>query len=281
MKNTPKHRRIHSIWDGMKKRCYYKKSVAYHNYGGRGIAICDEWLNDYYAFESWALNNGYADGLTIERIDNNGNYSPENCKWATRSEQCNNKRNNVLITYLGKTQTLTQWAIELGKLPSVLRDSYRRGVFPPKSHKRHMHRNELIEYQGKALTIKQWAVELGMSYAGLYSRIMKGTFPPTEENYQIERVRGRGRLITYQGKSLTVKQWAKELGINDNTMWYRCHVGIFPPNQERVVKPKGKLITYQDKTMNIKQWAEELGISRDAMTYRINKGEFPPKEKID
>lgn len=100
--------RLFSIWTAMKKRCYYKNSVGYKNYGGRGIKVCNEWKRDYLKFKEWALNNGYDDNLTLDRIDNNKNYSPENCKWSTRTEQNRNKRNNKLINYKGEFLTQSE-----------------------------------------------------------------------------------------------------------------------------------------------------------------------------
>lgn len=89
--------KLFKIWIGIKKRCFNKKCKDYKNYGGRGITICDEWKNDFMSFYNWAMDNGYQDNLTIDRINNDGNYEPNNCKWSTRLEQNNNKRNIILI----------------------------------------------------------------------------------------------------------------------------------------------------------------------------------------
>lgn len=117
--------RLSKIYNAMKKRCYDPSSNRYHRYGARGIKICDEWLNNKNSFREWAINHGYKDGLTIDRIDNNGNYCPENCRWVTRQEQSNNTCRTVMIEYNGKAQTLTQWAHELNIPTSTLHNRLR------------------------------------------------------------------------------------------------------------------------------------------------------------
>lgn len=110
----PHYRRLRSIFRGMKSRCYDEKCSGYKRYGGRGISICDEWLNNIDSFCKWALDNGYEDGLSIDRIDNDGDYCPSNCRWATPSIQMSNYSRNVLIEYNGEKKTMSQWAEEYG-----------------------------------------------------------------------------------------------------------------------------------------------------------------------
>ena len=115
--NNESRDRLHNIWYLMRHRCNDPKSKAYNRYGGRGIKVCDAWddcQNGYFAFREWALSNGYADGLSIDRINNDEDYTPENCRWSTTTEQANNKRCNVTLTYNGTTKTAAQWAKELG-----------------------------------------------------------------------------------------------------------------------------------------------------------------------
>ena len=118
---------IYFVWCHMVQRCYNPKNSRFSSYGGRGITICDEWRHDLGAFNKWALANGYDKTLSIDRIDNNGNYCPENCRWATQKEQANNKRTNKFISFNGKTQTITQWADEKGLKYSVLSNRIRNG----------------------------------------------------------------------------------------------------------------------------------------------------------
>lgn len=105
-----RHTRLYSIWTTMRNRCYRENQTEYKNYGDRGISVCDEWRDDFQAFYDWAMDNGYQDDLTIDRIDWNGNYEPSNCRWATQKEQQNNRRNNHLLTHNGETHTMSEWA---------------------------------------------------------------------------------------------------------------------------------------------------------------------------
>lgn len=106
--------RVYRIYAKILRRCFAKDDYAYSRYGGRGITMCEEWKNSFDEFSKWAYENGYNDTLTIDRIDNNGDYSPSNCRWVDVYTQANNKRNNNYITFEGRTQTLAQWCREVG-----------------------------------------------------------------------------------------------------------------------------------------------------------------------
>lgn len=101
--------RLYNIWKSIRERCKTPSCSSFKNYGGRGISIYEEW-SSFATFKEWALSHGYSEGLTIDRIDVNGNYEPDNCRWATYKAQANNKRNNRYIEYKGQVKTLTEWA---------------------------------------------------------------------------------------------------------------------------------------------------------------------------
>ena len=111
--NTVYRHNIKNTFWKMKQRCYNSNDPNYKNYGGRGISICNEWLNNTDLFVDWSIENGYQEELTIDRIDNNGNHCPENCRRVDMYVQANNKRDNILIEYNNKTQSLRAWCREL------------------------------------------------------------------------------------------------------------------------------------------------------------------------
>lgn len=145
---STKRMRIYKIYYAILQRCFNPNSKAYKWYGGRGITICAEWKDSFESFMSWALLNGYSDSLTIDRIDHEGNYEPNNCRWITQAEQLNNTRSNIVITCDGKTMDLMQWSRHLGVSYDMLRSRHRLGwdperviKEPPKKYKRR-ERNE-------------------------------------------------------------------------------------------------------------------------------------------
>lgn len=126
-KDGRKNTRLYRIYNNMKTRCYNENAQHYHRYGGRGIKICNEWLEDFSNFKKWSMENGYSNNLTIDRINNNGNYEPSNCRWVNIKTQANNTSSNVIITINDKTKTLTEWCTSIGISYKTVRDRLKRG----------------------------------------------------------------------------------------------------------------------------------------------------------
>jgi hypothetical protein len=153
--------RIHRIWKNMMSRTLWihKDGLNYRRYKARGITVCEEWQT-FEPFYKWAMVSGYEDHLTIDRIDNDGPYSPENCRWATRKEQSNNLSTNKLITFEGKTQTQTQWEEEKNLPRGILHNRIHKGRWsidaamntPPQKHNPTTKKQESyswLSYSGK------------------------------------------------------------------------------------------------------------------------------------
>lgn len=123
VKHNKSNTRLYRIWNGMKTRCYRTYHTSYKNYGGRGIRVCEEWYDDFEVFEKWAISNGYTDNLSIDRIDNDGNYEPENCRWVNSNIQNLNKRVRMYRAYKdsyiweidGVKKSAIEWCKEYGR----------------------------------------------------------------------------------------------------------------------------------------------------------------------
>jgi hypothetical protein len=119
--------RIYGIYKHIQHRCYLTTDKDYVNYGKRGITMCDEWKNNFMSFYDWAMSNGYKENLTIDRIDVNGNYEPNNCRWVTREQQNKNTRRTIKITFNGETHNLREWSNILNISYWTLKDRLNRG----------------------------------------------------------------------------------------------------------------------------------------------------------
>lgn len=122
-------KRLMSILNGMKKRCYNTKNISYQYYGAKGIGICKEWLECNSNFYEWAINNGYKDNLSIDRIDSSKDYSPLNCRWATPLQQSRNLSNNHYITYNNETHCMSEWAEILNVSRDVVKQKWKSKTF--------------------------------------------------------------------------------------------------------------------------------------------------------
>ena len=138
--------RLYGIWCNIKSRCYYVNNNRYANYGGRGIVMCEEWKNSYEVFRDWAMSNGYQKDAkrgkcTIERIDVDGNYCPENCTWKTTKEQENNKTTNHFIEYQGEIHTVSEWASILSISYNTLLNRINHGWSVERAFTETVHKN--------------------------------------------------------------------------------------------------------------------------------------------
>lgn len=119
--------RLYGIWVGMKTRCLNPNDKKFSSYGGRGITICEEWKDDFPAFAKWSLENGYNETLTIDRINSEKGYSPENCRWVDQMVQQNNRRNNHRITFNGRCLTIKEWTRVTGLKDTTIHERLKKG----------------------------------------------------------------------------------------------------------------------------------------------------------
>ncbi len=168
----------YKTWSGMKKRCYNPRSKSFKDYGQRGITVAPYWLNDFPRFLS---DMGHRPpGGTLERINNNGPYAADNCRWAQKAEQGLNTRRNRRITFNGETLTLSQWASRLGESSQTLTKRLARGwsieqaLMLPGLTDQTRRTNTYLEFQGERLCVAEWARRLGVSSAVIFGRLKMG-----------------------------------------------------------------------------------------------------------
>lgn len=197
--NVYKYRRLYGIYNGIKKRCYRETEPRYKDYGGRGIAMCDEWLSPECGFDKfveWSLSHGYDDDLTIERISVDGNYCPENCCWITRKAQAGNKRDTRWVDYNGEHIRLITLCERLGVCYDTVHDRiYKRGWTVDRAI-------ETPSYRENSLMSK--CKKAGINYGTVISRIQK--FGWSEEEALNTPSAGRGANISNYGKSFPPKK---------------------------------------------------------------------------
>lgn len=153
IKHNKVHTRLYEIYQGMKQRCYNKNAPAYKNYGGRGIVMCDEWCNDFMLFHDWAINNDYRDSLSIDRIDVNGNYEPDNCRWADKQTQNINTRRELYGIVLHEYNSLEYFSLKYNVPRQLIRQrfiqygwSFEDAVLTPKCKDRSYKRYSQYEH---------------------------------------------------------------------------------------------------------------------------------------
>lgn len=164
----------YQTWFGMKARCLNPRHTFYANYGSRGITVCERWL----AFDNFLTDMGERpEGMTLDRIETDGNYEPSNCRWASRHDQNNNARSNTLTTINGRTQNSAQWAREIGISDKAFRARLKRGDTGEKLLRPLVESSQptvLVEINGITRPLTEWAALHGLRYNTVYRRYARG-----------------------------------------------------------------------------------------------------------
>lgn len=242
-KHGLKGTRIYDEYHKMKQRCYNPNNQSYDDYGGRGIKICDEWLdpeNGLIKFYFWSITHGYRDNLTIDRINFNGDYSPENCRWTNRIVQSNNKRNNMTLTLNGITHTAATWseitgisAYNIYNRKNNLGWSDKKTLTTPE--------NKYIKIfnhsDGRSMSITDWAIESGYDRDLIYDRVIR-------QGWSIDRaisepIKNSPIKITFNGGTFSCNTWDKIMGYGRGTISHRIKNGMSPEKAISQI-PKGK-----------------------------------------
>ena len=201
-------KRLKSIYNGMRLRCYNENNVNYKYYGGKGVTICDEWLLSFENFFDWAINNGYNENLTIDRIDSEKEYSPDNCKWSTKKEQAYNRSMSVELTLNGRTMYMTEWAEELGIDKKTLSWRYRNGWSDEEilSNKKDI----ILTYNGESKNLLEWSKKTGIKKSTLWDRYNRGW---EVKDILTKNTRDREIRLTYNNEQKTISEWAQILNV--------------------------------------------------------------------
>ena len=206
--------RLYRIWCGMKARCYNKKSEKYNIYGARGIKVCDEWLNDFMSFYDWSMENGYLDNLTIDRIDNDKSYHPNNCRWITNKQQSNNRRNNVHIKYDKYNYNITQWSEILNLSQSTLSHRYNNNYDVTEMLTKRTDNKHLYSYQVKLLADLYEYNKCGMFLEMGLGKSVLGTIKATSYNKPVLIISPKSVISQWEGY---FKEWASEYRVYNLT----------------------------------------------------------------
>lgn len=202
--------------------------------------MCDEWHYDFSLFREWSLSNGYKEGLTIDRKNNDDDYEPNNCRWTTQQEQTLNTRRNRKITFNGTTQTVFEWIKELGIHRNTLTKRYESGSKPLDAPTQHT-----ITLDNKTMTLVEWAKATGISYQTINDRRKKGLSAKEILNNNCgDTTSSWGKKITVDGKTHTISEWADITGLSCSTIQNRFRRGW---SEEKIFSPKKNYINYERK----------------------------------
>lgn len=176
---TVRNHPLFTVWRKMRERCYNPREISYKRYGARGISVCDEWRNSSRLFVEWALANGWVPGLQIDRINNDGPYSPENCRWITRSQNLRNCRSNRIVTFNGDSLALIEWSERTGIPYSALVARLNKGwsVEQALTQPARPQLRRTTEINGERISVSEAAKRTGLSQYAIYNRMRRGWEP--------------------------------------------------------------------------------------------------------
>lgn len=222
---------VYIAWQGMKRRCEDPNNKHYADYGGRGIKVCDRWQDFANFLED--MGPKPTRSHSIDRMKNDEDYCPDNCRWATKVEQANNKRSNRVLEFNGRKLTVSEWARELGVQASALHRRLGNGWSVEDTLSRPLGR--MISFNGRTQSLQDWAKEIGVSTATIHGRRKRG--------WPLDKVLSAPKqvvptILKFQGRKQTLALWAKELGIRAGAIHSRLNRGLSV--DEALSKPIGR-----------------------------------------
>lgn len=220
-------------WSDMKTRCTNPKCNRFEIYGGRGIKVCDDWMNSFELFFEH-IGEAPSPHHSIDRIDSDGDYEPGNVRWATDEIQSRNRRSSVFLTYDGRTQTLKEWAEEVGMQRGTLAFRIKSGWSTERALTQPVVKTNppinphavKLTYDGRTLRVSEWSKKTGLGEKCIRERLKRGWTVEqalTERSGQRDKV--RQRLLTLNGETRNIAQWAKKTGLRRNCIEKRLQLG--------------------------------------------------------
>lgn len=252
--------RLYRTYYSMLARCYNPHHVSYDLYGGRGIGVCQEWRDSYDCFAEWSLANGHDPSLpgklnSIDRIDPDGDYSPENCRWITMTEQADNKQNSVTITYNGETHTISKWSHITGIDYYTLYNRYMTLHWSAEETLNTPTDAQCLKYtasDGREYTIEQIAAHAGIPHWLAYARL-------TQTDWTVDEImNGKSRFdnyLTADGHVVSLHEIAEAAGVTRHTAWARINQMGWSP----------------EKAMNTPQRRTEAFLSNGGSAYTVKE----------
>lgn len=277
-KNEKSYRKIlRARYDKMKARCYNPNSGVYKHYGGRGIKVCEEWKDSFDNYYNWSIKNGFHPDLTIDRIDVDGNYEPSNCRWATWTTQARNKTNSLIIEYEGKEYMVYQLSEMTGISEGTLYHRIKKGWTIPEILENPVNFYYIyLEHNGVTKTLSEWERECDIGASTLKKRMESGWSSYDILNEPINPCFTASKTMIYNGEEKTIKEWARIVNVDYETLWKRFDNGWSPHEvlygRKRLGKNSRVKLTFNEETKELHEWANILNINRRLMIDRYKKG---------